>query len=70
MPMVKVSKRFRVEIPKELREQMNIKPGQQLHMYQMDGAIRLSVPEPITALRGMAKGLRWNEDDRDHNDRF
>ena len=70
MPMVKVSKRFRVEIPNRLRLQMNIKPGQELHMYMRDGAIRISVPTPITVLRGIAKGLRWRDDYRDRNDRF
>ena len=70
MPMVTVSKRFRIPIPKELRERLKIRPGQQLHMYVQDDAIRVSVPRPITELRGIAKGIRWRPEDRDHTERF
>jgi len=70
MPTVTVSPKYQVVIPKELRERLNLRPGQKLFMYVIDGTIRLEVPKPITELRGMAKGIRWEEGDRDRRDRF
>ena len=70
MPTVTVSPKFQVVIPKELRERLGWKPGQKLFMYVIDGKIHLDVPRPITELRGMAKGIRWEEGDRDRRDRF
>jgi len=70
MATVTVSPKFQVVIPKELREQLGLKPGQKLSMFVIDGCIRLEVPRSITELRGMAKGIRWEEGDRDRRDRF
>lgn len=71
MTYVKLSKRFQITIPKEFRKRLSLKPGQKLHIYEIDGRIRLSIPKPITEMFGMAKGLRWDpEVDRDRNDRF
>ncbi len=70
MPTVTVSPKFQVVIPKELRERLGLKPGQKLFMFVVDGKIQLDVPRPITELRGMAKGIRWEEGDRDRRDRF
>ena len=70
MPTVTVSPKFQVVIPKELRERLGWKPGQKLLMFVIDGKIHLEVPRPITELRGMAKGIRWEKGDRDRNDRF
>lgn len=33
-------------------------------------SLYLDVPKPIKELRGIAAGLRWQEEDRDRNDRF
>ena len=70
MARVKVSPKFQVVIPKEIREKMKLRPGQKLHAYEFGGTIRLSVPRPITELRGMCKGIKWEESDRDHTERF
>jgi AbrB family looped-hinge helix DNA binding protein len=70
MPTVTVSPKFQVVIPKELRERLGLKPGQKLFMFVIDGRIHLDVPRPITELRGMAKGIRWEEGDRDRRDRY
>ncbi len=70
MTTVTVSPKFQVVIPKELREKLKLKPGQKLFIYEQDGILRLGVPRPITELRGMAKGIRWEESDRDHTERF
>jgi AbrB family looped-hinge helix DNA binding protein len=70
MQAVKVSPKFQVVIPKQVREKLRLKPGQKLFIYELDGIIRLEAPRSIKDLRGMAKGIRWEETDRDHADRF
>ena len=67
---VRVSPKFQVVIPKALREELKIEPGQELLMYALDGALRLVPRRSIKELRGIAKGLRWKDDYRDHTERF
>jgi AbrB family looped-hinge helix DNA binding protein len=68
--IVKLSPKFQVVIPKNIREQLQLKPGTELHAYVLDGVIRLSPPRSLKDLRGMAKGIRWKDEDRDHSERF
>ena len=70
METVKVSPKFQVVIPKKVREELQLKPGQELNVYIMDGTIRFSKPRPITELRGIVKGMKWKDEDRDHSERF
>ena len=70
METVTVSPKFQVVIPKPLREQLKLRPGQKLLIYEYKGGLILEVPRPVTALRGMAKGMKWKDDYRDHSDRF
>jgi AbrB family looped-hinge helix DNA binding protein len=67
---VRVSPKFQVVIPKALREELRIEPGQELLMYSLDGQLRLVPRRSIKELRGIAKGLRWKDDLRDHTERF
>jgi AbrB family looped-hinge helix DNA binding protein len=67
---VRVSPKFQVVIPKALREELKIEPGQELLMYALDGSLRLVPRRSIKELRGIAKGLRWKDDYRDHTERF
>jgi AbrB family looped-hinge helix DNA binding protein len=67
---VRVSPKFQVVIPKALREELKIEPGQELLMYALDGSLRLVPRRSIKELRGMAKGLRWKDEYRDHTERF
>ena len=70
MQTVKVSPKFQIVIPRELREKLKLRAGQKLLIYEYLGSIRLEFPRPISELRGIAPGLRWEEGDRDRNDRF
>jgi AbrB family looped-hinge helix DNA binding protein len=70
MDTVKVSPKFQVVIPKSVRENLKLKPGQELQVFVLDGSIRLHIPKPIHELYGAAKGMKWKEDYRDRNDRF
>ncbi len=70
MDTVTVSPKYQIVIPKKLRERLGIRPGQKLLIFERDGAVRLVTPRPLRELVGMAKGLRWKEEDRDHTERF
>lgn len=70
MEMVKVSPKYQVVIPKRLRQQLQLKPGDELQAYVLDGTIRLHRPRSIKELRGAAKGMKWKDDYRDHSERF
>lgn len=70
MDTVTVSPKFQVVIPKKLREELKLRPGQKLLIFFADGGIRLEAPRPITELKGMLKGKPWREDYRDRNDRY
>ena len=60
MSAVTVSPKYQVVIPKEIREQMDIKPGQQVDMLIYDGMIVLVPLLPIEEMRGFAKGIDAN----------
>jgi AbrB family looped-hinge helix DNA binding protein len=70
MEKVKVSPKFQVVIPKKVREELALRPGQELQIYVFDGTIRLIRPRSIKDLRGIAKGMTWKDEDRDHTERF
>jgi AbrB family looped-hinge helix DNA binding protein len=70
MEKVKVSPKFQVVIPKAIREEMALKPGEELQIYLFEKSLRLQRPESIKDLRGIAKGMVWKEEDRDHSERF
>ena len=68
MQTVKVSPKFQVVIPKDLRERLKLRPGQDLVISEIDGQIRLEYPHKPKSLRGLARGLQWKESDRDHDE--
>ena len=70
MHTVKVSPKFQVVFPKEGRERLKLRPGQDLIIYEIDGQIRLEAPRKPKSLRGLARGLQWKESDRDHDERL
>lgn len=70
MDVVRVSPKYQVVIPKRVRELVGLRPGEELQVYVLDGTIRFSKRRPITELRGLAKGIRWKDEDRDHTERF
>lgn len=70
MESVKVSPKFQVVIPKRVREELQLKPGEELRLWVLDETIRLHRPRSIKELRGIAKGMKWGEEDRDHSERF
>jgi AbrB family looped-hinge helix DNA binding protein len=70
MAIVKVSPGFEITIPKEICKELKIVAGQELNICVRDGSIRLNNPRSLESLRGIAKGISWKDDYRDHTDRF
>ncbi|MGM0426136.1 MAG: AbrB/MazE/SpoVT family DNA-binding domain-containing protein [Thermodesulfobacteriota bacterium] len=58
MPIVKISSKGQVVIPKQIREALGIEPGQKI-LFRLMGQNAQIVPlpdDPIKALRGILKG--------------
>jgi AbrB family looped-hinge helix DNA binding protein len=70
METVKVSPKFQVVIPKKIREALELKPGEELQIYLLNDSVRIHRPRSIKSLRGIAKGMVWKDEDRDHSERF
>jgi len=70
METVRVSPKFQVVIPKKIREELQLKPGEELQIYLFEKSLRLQRPRSIKELRGIAKGMQWKDEDRDHSDRY
>ncbi len=69
MARTRVSPKFQVVIPKDIRESANLKVGQELQVVAKGGVITLVPERPISALRGFAKGIR-TDDLREKKDRM
>ena len=57
MVTVTVSPKFQVVIPKEVRERLNIQPGQTLQVVQFPGRIEFVPLQDIKSMRGSLKGI-------------
>jgi AbrB family looped-hinge helix DNA binding protein len=57
MEAVTISSKYQVVIPREVRKQFNLKPGQKLMFIPYNGTLRVVVVPPIKRARGMLKGL-------------
>ena len=55
MPVVTVSSKFQVVIPREIRESLAIRPGQKFAMFQIDDRITLVRIRPMKQMRGFVK---------------
>ncbi len=55
MTYTSVSTKYQVVIPKEVREKMQLKPGQKLVVYEKGGIIHLIPDIPLKKLRGLYK---------------
>jgi len=60
MEVVTLSSKFQVVIPRSIREQFKLKPGQKLAFIPYRGTLRVVIIPPIEAARGMLKGLDTN----------
>lgn len=60
MTTVKVSPKFQVVIPKEIRETVNVISGMRLEVVPYGNRIELIPVRPIKALRGILKDMDTN----------
>lgn len=67
MTTITVSPKFQVVIPRDLRRELNIQPGQKLRARIQGDHIELIPEQPISAARGFLPGIDSQverEDDR------
>lgn len=57
MTAVVLSSKYQVVIPREVRRQIPMKPGQKFEVIAFQGHIELVPIIPIKKLRGIAKGI-------------
>ncbi|MCH7724170.1 MAG: AbrB/MazE/SpoVT family DNA-binding domain-containing protein [Bacteroidetes bacterium] len=57
MTTVTLSPKFQVVIPKEIREEMELKPGQKLQIIALDERIEFIIVKKIEDARGFIKGI-------------
>jgi AbrB family looped-hinge helix DNA binding protein len=69
MPVVTVSPKYQIVIPKEIRKSMGIKPGQKIQIFQFGDRLEFVPIKDIRELRGILKGMDTNLE-RDEEDRI
>lgn len=57
METSKISSKFQVVIPRKIREQLNLRPGQRLVFIPFKNTVQLVVVPPIQEARGIFPGL-------------
>jgi len=57
MQTVTVSPKYQVVIPKEIRDTLQLRPGQKMRVIEYDGRIEMIPDRDISELRGFLKGI-------------
>ena len=57
MTTVTVSPKYQVVIPAELRNALDIRPGQKIEVLAYEGRLEFIPVQPAKALRGMLRGI-------------
>ncbi|RKY55791.1 MAG: AbrB family transcriptional regulator [Candidatus Neomarinimicrobiota bacterium] len=57
MQTVKISPKYQVVIPKDVRNAMNLKPGQQIQILQYQDRIEMIPQKNISDMRGFLNGI-------------
>ena len=57
MSIVTLSSRYQIVIPKDVREQLALQPGQKVQALPFKGRVELIPLEPIEAARGFVRGI-------------
>jgi AbrB family looped-hinge helix DNA binding protein len=68
MARTRLSPKYQVVIPKDVRESIGLEVGQEFQIVSKGGLITLVPERPLSALRGFAKGIRTDKL-RDKKDR-
>lgn len=57
MTTVTISSKYQVVIPKDVRERLNIRPGQKVEAFAVGGRIELVPVRPIAEMKGFLAGM-------------
>ena len=57
MNIMKVSPKYQIVIPKEVREGLDLRPGQEVAVLRYRGRIELIPMRPIKEMRGLLRGV-------------
>lgn len=57
MEAVTISSKYQVVIPREIRKQFDLKPGQKIMFIPYNNTLRVVIVEPIEKARGSLKGI-------------
>jgi len=69
MGIVTLSSKYQIVIPQDVRERMDLKPGQKIIVIEKDGVVHLIPEKPIKEFRGFVKGVTTDKL-RHEEDRF
>jgi AbrB family looped-hinge helix DNA binding protein len=58
MARVRVSSKYQVIIPKDIREKVDVRPGQEYQVITKGGIISFVPDRSIASMRGFVKGIR------------
>ena len=58
MEAVTISSKYQVVIPREVRKQFGLKPGQKIMFIPYNGTLRVVIVPPMKKARGMFKGMK------------
>jgi len=69
---VTVSSKYRVVIPKHIRERMKLKPGQKVEFFELNGVVYFMPEVSVSSLAGTLKGAppfdrdkEWADEERE-----
>ncbi len=60
MTIVKISPKYQIVIPKEIRNKLKLKPGQKMQILQLGERIEFILLKDIKEARGYLKGIDTN----------
>jgi AbrB family looped-hinge helix DNA binding protein len=69
MARTRVSSKYQVVIPKEVRSHADVRPGQEFQVIAKGGVIALIPERPLSAMRGFVRGIKTTGF-REKKDRF
>jgi AbrB family looped-hinge helix DNA binding protein len=58
MGRTRVSSKYQVVIPKDVRARTDVRPGQEFQVVTKGGVISLVPDKPVSAMRGFLRGIR------------
>jgi AbrB family looped-hinge helix DNA binding protein len=57
MESVRLSSKYQVVIPRRVRESLDLRPGQKVHVLPYENRIELIPVRPVAKMRGFLKGI-------------